>query len=136
MRRPEDPNPLAFYAVKESKPENLAAAVSRVFLGVQIECAQCHDHPFAKWTRDQFWNTAAFFAGVERSGDGIFAAISEFPNRRELTPAVGRKPVPALFLDESVPNWKPRETIPLDRRTFRVVGVRDDGERPAPGAHR
>jgi hypothetical protein len=105
MRRPEDPNPLAFYAVKDAKPENLAAATSRVFLGVQIECAQCHDHPFAKWTRDQFWNTAAFFAGVDRHGDGVFAPIAEAAGRREIAPAPGKKPVPALFLDEKEPAW-------------------------------
>lgn len=106
LRRPEDPNPLAFYAVKEAKPENLAAATSRVFLGVQIECAQCHDHPFAKWTRDQFWNTAAFFAGVERQGDGVFAPISEAAGRHEIAPAAGKKPVPALFLDDTDLKWK------------------------------
>ncbi|MFO0847632.1 MAG: DUF1549 and DUF1553 domain-containing protein [Gemmataceae bacterium] len=50
-----------FYAANESKPENVAAAVSRVFLGVKLECAQCHDHPFAPYTRDQFWEFAAFF---------------------------------------------------------------------------
>ncbi|HEX4608565.1 MAG TPA: DUF1549 and DUF1553 domain-containing protein [Urbifossiella sp.] len=105
LRRPEDPNPLAFYAVKEAKAENLAAAASRVFLGVQIECAQCHDHPFAKWTRDQFWNTAAFFAGVERHGDGLFAPISEAGGRREISPGTGKAAVPALFLDESAPRW-------------------------------
>lgn len=105
LRRPDDPNPLAFYAVKEAKAENLAAAASRVFLGVQIECAQCHDHPFAKWTRDQFWNTAAFFAGVERHGDGLFAPISEAGGRRAIAPAAGKAAVPALFLDESSPRW-------------------------------
>ncbi len=106
LRRPDDPNPLAFYAVKDAKPENLAAATSRVFLGVQIECAQCHDHPFAKWTRDQFWNTAAFFAGIERSGDGVFAPISEIDGRRALAPSAGKKPVPARFLDDAEPVWK------------------------------
>jgi hypothetical protein len=106
LRRPGDPNPLAFYAVKDARPENLAAATSRVFLGVQIECAQCHDHPFAKWTRDQFWNTAAFFAGVDRHGDGVFAPVSEAAGRREIAPAAGKKPVPALFLDEKEPAWK------------------------------
>src|SRR6201999_626291 len=84
LRDPNRPNPLAFYAVKEAKPENLAAATARVFLGVQIECAQCHDHPFAKWGRDQFWQTAAFFAGVERQGDTVFAPVSD-ARRREIT---------------------------------------------------
>ncbi|MBX9583173.1 MAG: DUF1549 and DUF1553 domain-containing protein, partial [Gemmataceae bacterium] len=105
LRRPEDPNPLAFYAVKDAKPENLAAATSRVFLGVQIECAQCHDHPFAKWTRDQFWNTAACYAGVDRHGDGVFAPLSEAAGRRAISPGMGKKPVPALFLDDREPEW-------------------------------
>jgi hypothetical protein len=107
LRRPEDPNPLAFYAVKDAKPENLAAATTRVFLGVQIECAQCHDHPFAKWTRDQFWNQAAFFAGVERHGDGLFSPVSENFAAREISPGSGKKPVIALFLDEKNPALKP-----------------------------
>src|SRR5262245_56278067 len=103
LRRPEDPNPLAFYAVKEAKPENLAAATARVFLGVQIECAQCHDHPFARWTRDQFWNQAAFFAGVERHGHGLFSPVSENLGIREISSGTGKKMVPALFLDEKEP---------------------------------
>src|SRR5205085_1574784 len=71
----EDPEaaqgPLAFYIAKDGKPENLAASTSRVFLGVQLECAQCHDHPFAKWSRDQFWGLAAFLGGVERSNGSL-----------------------------------------------------------------
>ena len=43
-------------------------APSRVFLGVRLECAQCHNHPFAKWKREQFWGLAAFFAGVQQAG--------------------------------------------------------------------
>ena len=102
LRRPEEPNALAFYAVKEAKPENLAAATARVFLGVQIECAQCHDHPFAKWTREQFWNQAAFFAGLERSGDTLFAPLSEQASVRDIAAGETKKRVPALFLDEAV----------------------------------
>jgi hypothetical protein len=107
LRRPEDPNPLAFYAVKDAKPENLAAAATRVFLGVQIECAQCHDHPFAKWTRDQFWNQAAFFAGIERHGDELFSPVSENIAAREISPGTGKKTVSALYLDEKRPSLKP-----------------------------
>jgi hypothetical protein len=38
--------------------------VSRRLLGVRLECAQCHNHPFADWKRQQFWEFAAFFAGM------------------------------------------------------------------------
>ena len=44
---------------------NLAASTARLFLGVRLECAQCHDHPFARWKRSQFWEMAAFFANVQ-----------------------------------------------------------------------
>jgi hypothetical protein len=54
----------AFYQANGYTPENLGASVSRIFLGVRLECAQCHNHPFAKWTRKQFWEFAAFFGGT------------------------------------------------------------------------
>ncbi|REK12413.1 MAG: DUF1549 domain-containing protein [Planctomycetota bacterium] len=41
---------------------NLASETSRIFLGQQIGCAQCHDHPFDSWERRQFHEMAAFFA--------------------------------------------------------------------------
>lgn len=40
---------------------DVAAEVSRVFLGIQIQCAQCHDHPTDRWKREQFHEFAAFF---------------------------------------------------------------------------
>jgi hypothetical protein len=56
-------NPTAnFYYVTEfSEPENLATNISQVFLGVRLECARCHNHPWEKWTQDDFWGFAAFF---------------------------------------------------------------------------
>jgi hypothetical protein len=56
--------PAVFTQVYQYKAENVASAVARLFLGVKVECAQCHDHPFAKWKRKQFWETAAFFADL------------------------------------------------------------------------
>jgi len=44
--------PTTFLTVGENKPENLAANTTRAFLGINLDCAQCHDHPFARWTRD------------------------------------------------------------------------------------
>lgn len=50
-----------FYVANEFQPANLAASSTRAFLGLNLDCAQCHDHPFSRWTREQFWQTAAFF---------------------------------------------------------------------------
>ena len=45
-------------------PEDVTAEVSRIFLGVQIQCAQCHDHPTDRWKREQFHHMAAFFPRI------------------------------------------------------------------------
>ncbi len=110
MNQPEQANPLAFFAVKEAKPENLAASTTRVFLGIQIECAQCHNHPFARWSRNQFWSQAAFFAGIERHGDDVFAPISESIGRHEAVPAPGKAAVGAALLDDQPLDWKPGQS--------------------------
>lgn len=59
--------PALFYTSLELKPEELAANTARVFLGVQIQCAQCHDHPFDHWKQGDFWGYAAFFAQLRRN---------------------------------------------------------------------
>jgi len=45
--------------------EERAAETSRVFLGIQIQCAQCHDHPSDPWKREQFHEFAAYFARIK-----------------------------------------------------------------------
>jgi hypothetical protein len=47
-----------------ANPEDVTAEVSRIFLGIQIQCAQCHDHKSDRWKRDQFHELAAFFPRV------------------------------------------------------------------------
>ena len=80
------PTPLAFYVAKEFKPENLAASTARVFLGVNVECAQCHNHPFAEWKREQFWGFASFFAGIKsRRTMDLLLPENEVKDKRELT---------------------------------------------------
>jgi hypothetical protein len=101
------PSPLGFYASNDGKPENLAASTARIFLGVRLECAQCHDHPTAKWKRDQFWSLAAFFAGIERQRqtDCDFYQYREVPGRRELAISGGPRMVQVRHLDGSAPPW-------------------------------
>ncbi|MBW3596401.1 MAG: DUF1549 and DUF1553 domain-containing protein [Planctomycetes bacterium] len=55
------------------QPENLASAYVRVFLGVRIQCAQCHDHPMAAWSQNDFWGMAALL------GAGAAAQNSPMP---------------------------------------------------------
>lgn len=67
----EGQGPAAFYQSLESQPEKLASATSRIFLGLQIQCAECHDHPYDHWTQKDFWGYAAFFAQLQTEGDAM-----------------------------------------------------------------
>lgn len=65
-REGSEEGPALFYTALELKPEKLAGATARIFLGLQIECAQCHHHPFDHWKQEQFWGYAAFFAQLRQ----------------------------------------------------------------------
>ena len=60
----------------EGQPEEIAAEASRLFLGIQMQCANCHDHPWDAWKRDQFHEFVAFFPRIsvrrDRSSDKMF----------------------------------------------------------------
>ncbi|HZL90450.1 MAG TPA: DUF1553 domain-containing protein, partial [Pirellulaceae bacterium] len=47
---------------------DLTDLTSRYFLGVRLNCAQCHDHPFVAWKRQDYWGMAAFFAQIQTPG--------------------------------------------------------------------
>lgn len=69
--------PAAFYKVLNT-PELAGRSVSQVFLGVRIECAQCHHHPSEKWGQDDYFALAGLFTGVQRKvlpngAEAIFA---------------------------------------------------------------
>ncbi len=58
------------------KPDELTTMASQIFLGIRLECAKCHHHPFEIWGQDDFYSFAAWFARVGRKGTGISAPIS------------------------------------------------------------
>lgn len=58
--------PLLFYSATRLEADQLAGRTARVFLGMRLECAQCHDHPFEPWSQEDFWGFAAFFARISR----------------------------------------------------------------------
>ncbi len=55
---------IAFLARWSESPQNMAGRVSKIFLGVRMQCAQCHDHPYEAVKQEEFWETAAFFQGI------------------------------------------------------------------------
>lgn len=74
----------------EGEPEEIAAEASRLFLGIQMQCANCHDHPWDRWKREQFHELVAFFPRVSvrrnRESDNMFdyeiASVDRDPQRR------------------------------------------------------
>ena len=56
---------IGYYMRDRGMPLDNMANTTRIFLGTRIECAQCHNHPFDKWTQMQFYKMAAFTFGVE-----------------------------------------------------------------------
>jgi hypothetical protein len=103
-------SPAGFYQANEFRPENLAGSTARLFLGVRLECAQCHDHPFAKWTRGQFWEFAAFFTDVPQPGRP--GQPPERNPRGQIKIMGTDKVVHARFLDGQEPEWKDGGTRP------------------------
>lgn len=103
----QTPSPFAFFQAKQIAPENLAAATSRTFLGIRIECAQCHHHPFDKWQREEFWSFAAFFGGLARDGRGepVFE-VRENTLLRAIKVSGTEKVVQAAYLDGTAPQWQ------------------------------
>jgi len=57
-------NPPANFLRFTKEPKLAMETTTQLFLGVRMVCAQCHDHPFEKWTQNQYFSLAAFFAGV------------------------------------------------------------------------
>lgn len=58
----QDHGPNNFILSCEREPEVLASQTARLFMGISIGCAECHDHPFDQWKREQFHELAAFFS--------------------------------------------------------------------------
>jgi hypothetical protein len=92
VRRPgaDFGGPGGFYVAVGFTPERVAEAVGRGLLGVRLGCAQCHNHPFAAWTQDDFWGLAAFF-GTNARTNAEGAPL--------ITPTESKKEYTAKFLD-------------------------------------
>ena len=61
-----DNPPASYFKKLHSVPADAMENTTQLFLAVRFNCNKCHDHPFERWTQDQYYNLAAYFAQVGR----------------------------------------------------------------------
>ncbi len=98
---------IGYYMRDRDMPLDNMAATVRVFLGTRIECAQCHNHPFDKWSQMQFYQMAAFTYGVNSndynggSMKGVRNLMKDHEqDMRQKIKAAGGKPDPTLIAEQ------------------------------------
>jgi hypothetical protein len=64
-------NPPANYYRIARDPTSLAETTAQLFFGIRMQCAKCHNHPFERWTQDDYYSMAAFFARVRQKKDDV-----------------------------------------------------------------
>jgi hypothetical protein len=64
-------NPPANYYRIARDPQNLAETTVQLFFGIRMQCCKCHNHPFERWTQDDYYSMAAFFARVRQKRDEL-----------------------------------------------------------------
>lgn len=101
----QDENGAVTYFLANLGPDKATDNVTKVLLGVQLQCAQCHNHPFTGWKQTEYWGMAAFFMkvqplgfrpGMMMNGEGPGIRDGNFVPRRLLPESA--KMLPAKFL--------------------------------------
>ena len=106
-------HPAATYFQAEPNGLKVAEDVAQAFMGIRTQCAQCHNHPFDRWTMDDYYGFAAFFCQVGRKRGGDPRSMVVFDRRGGSTKhPVGGAVVPPKYLGGERP-----ETKGVDRRS-------------------
>ncbi len=111
--------PVVWYKEIE-QPSQFVDDLAQVFLGLRLACAQCHHHPFEKWSQDDYWGLAAFFARVQRKQ--MILPGQEANGQQRISYAV------AVRRDGSVANKRtgqPAQIKPLDGEVINVPPGQD-----------
>ena len=112
-------NPAVTYFLANRMVDKITDGVALNFLGVQLQCAQCHNHPFTDWKQTEYWGMAEFFSKVRadnprnanKGGDNTKIGVTEGPNRakgKDFFPE-SAKTVPAKFLGGDAPKLSATE---------------------------
>jgi hypothetical protein len=88
-------NPAVAWYKRVKEPKDQIEDVAQLFLGVRMQCAQCHHHPFERWSQDDYYSLAAFFAQVGRKPSGTRGEDMIF-HKRGVATAINMKTRAAL----------------------------------------
>ena len=122
-------NPAANYYRISRDPENSVETTAQLFLGVRIQCAKCHNHPFERWTQDDYYGFAAFFSRVRQKkgplpdDEVIFTADAGDVHQPRTGQAMKPKALGGPVFDDA------DKTQNRDRRV-RLAGWLTSGENP------
>jgi hypothetical protein len=97
-------NPATNYYQVERDNLKITENVAQVFMGMRLQCAQCHNHPFDRWTQDEYFSFASFFSQVGRKR-GADPRENIIYNRKtgEINHPVHKKPMTPKFLGDDTP---------------------------------
>lgn len=95
--------PTNFFQVEQDTLK-LTENVAQVFMGTRIQCAQCHNHPFDRWTMDDYYGFASFFAQVKRKNAEDPRERIIFDGGGEVNHLVTKQPVKPRFLGAKTPD--------------------------------
>jgi hypothetical protein len=70
-------NPPTVWYKEMQNPEQFVDDTAQVFLGLRLACAQCHHHPYEKWSQDDYWGIAAFFGRVTRKNVQVPGEVNQ-----------------------------------------------------------
>ncbi|MFM9962995.1 MAG: DUF1549 domain-containing protein [Planctomycetaceae bacterium] len=96
----KQPTSNLYTAAERLTPQKTAEDFAQVFLGTRIQCAQCHNHPFDRWTLDDYYGFASFFAGVNMKRGVEGREVVVYNNNANNTvehPVNGRKMKPKFL---------------------------------------
>lgn len=97
-------HPATDFMLKEFSVAKVTPTVSRLFLGVRMECAECHNHPLENFTQDDFYGLAAFFARLRvKHGYGAYRRTWYLDDEGETEHPVTKEQVAPRFLGGAVP---------------------------------
>jgi hypothetical protein len=98
-------NPATNYYQNETDTLKVAENVAQVFMGMRVQCAQCHNHPFDRWTQDDYYGFAAFFSQIGRKGTDDPREIVVFNSGGgEVAHPVGSRVMKPKFLGGATPD--------------------------------